>query len=251
MKMKFPCLFRKKDPVEGKVEQQAETAAQATVNQSVNPYLNAQRTWNDHVGRIMSSRRMWQMVAMVCLLIALVAVGGIVEIGRQSKIVPYVVEVNQLGEALAIRPAQAAQAADPRVIEATVAAFVSEARLVTPDVTLQREAVLHVYAVLSSNDPATIKMNEWLNGTPESNPFKRAATEMVSIDIKSVMPQTDSTWQIDWVETVRDRKGVIKGVPCRMRALITVYVAPPTAEEQIRQNPLGIFVRDFSWTKQL
>ena len=95
------------------------------------------------------------------------------------------------------------------------------------------------------------KMNEWLNGTPESNPFKRAATEMVSIDIKSVMPQTDSTWQIDWVETVRDRKGVIKGVPCRMRALVTVYVTPPTAEEQIRQNPLGIFVRDFSWTKQL
>ena len=101
------------------------------------------------------ARQMWQVVAMGCLLIALVAVGGIVEIGRQSKIVPYVVEVNKLGEALAIRPAQAAQAADPRVIEATVAAFVSQARLVTPDVALQREAVLHVYAVLSSNDPAT------------------------------------------------------------------------------------------------
>ncbi|MGO9375190.1 MAG: hypothetical protein ACLQBD_24265 [Syntrophobacteraceae bacterium] len=59
MKMKLPGLFRKKDPVEGKVEQQAETA----VKQSVNPYLNAQRTWNDHVGKIMSSRQMWQVVA--------------------------------------------------------------------------------------------------------------------------------------------------------------------------------------------
>ena len=247
MKMKLPGLFKKKDRAYGKVEQQAET----TVKESLNPYLNAQRTWNDHVGRIMSSRQTWQVVAMGSLLIALVAVGGIVEIGRQSKIVPYVVEVNQLGEALAIRPAESAQAADPRVIESTVAAFISQARLVTPDVTLQREAVLHVYAVLSSSDPATIKMNEWLNGTPESNPFKRAATEMVSIDIKSVMPQTDSTWQIDWIETVRDRKGVVKGAPCRMRALVTVYVTPPTTEEQIRQNPLGIFVRDFSWTKEL
>ncbi len=243
MKMKFSGLFRKKDPVEQQANPIIETA--------VNPYLNAQRTWNDHVGRIMSSRQMWQMVAVVCLLIALVAVGGIVEMGRQCKLVPYVVEVDKLGEALAIRPAQATQAADPRVIKATVASFVSDARLVTPDVALQRGAVLHVYAVLSSNDPATTKMNEWLNGAPDSNPFKRAATEMVSVDIKSVMPQTDSTWQVDWVETVRDRKGVITGVPCRMRALVTVYVTPPTAEEQLRQNPLGIFVRDFSWTKEL
>jgi type IV secretion system protein TrbF len=251
MKIKFAGLFRKKDPVEQQAETAFETTVETSAEQSLNPYLNAQRTWNDHVGRIMSSRRMWQMVAVGCLLIALVAVGGIVQIGRQCKLVPYVVEVNKLGEALAIRPAQAAQAADPRVIEATVTSFVSNARLVTPDVALQRDAVLHVYAVLSSNDPATVKMNEWLNGAPESNPFKRAEKEMVSIDIKSVMPQTDSTWQVDWVETVRDRKGVMTGVPCRMRALVTVYVAPPTAEEQIRKNPLGIFVRDFSWTKEL
>ena len=39
-----------------------------------------------------------------------------------------------------------------------------------------------------------------------------------------------------------------------MRALVTVYVVEPTnntTEEQIRNNPLGIFVRDFSWSKQL
>ena len=238
MKMKFAGLFRKKDPV----EQQAET--------TVNPYLNAQRAWNDQFGRIMSSRQMWQVVALVCLLVTLVAVGGIVEIGRQSKVVPYVVEVNKLGEALAMRPAQAAQSVDQRVVRANVASFISDARLVTSDGPLQRAAVLRVYADLAANDPATAKMNEWLNGTPESNPFKRAATEMVSVDIKSVMPQTDSTWQVDWVETVRDRKGVITGVPCLMRALVTVYVQPPIAEEQIRQNPLGIFVRDFSWTKE-
>jgi len=245
MKMKCAGLFRKKDPV-GKidppVEQQAETA--------VSPYLNAQRTWNDQFGRIMSSRQMWQVAALASLLIALVAVSGIVQIGRQSKIVPYVVEVNKLGEALAIKPAQAAQPVDQRVVRATVASFISDARLVTSDGPLQRAAVLRVYADLAANDPATAKMNEWLNGTPESNPFKRAATEMVSVDIKSIMPQTDSTWQVDWVETVRDRKGVIKDVPYLMRALVTVYVQQPIAEEQIRQNPLGIFVHDFSWTKE-
>jgi type IV secretory pathway TrbF-like protein len=50
-------------------------------------------------------------------------------------------------------------------------------------------------------------MNEWLNGTPDSSPFKRAAKEMVSTEIKTVIPQTPDTWQVEWMETTRDRQG--------------------------------------------
>jgi type IV secretion system protein VirB5 len=69
----------------------------------------------------------------------------------------------------------------------------------------------------------------------------------------SVIPQTPDTWQVDWVETVRDRQGVMKTQPARMRALVTVYTVPSTpqtTEEQVRNNPLGIYVRDFSWSRQ-
>ncbi|MDP1935102.1 MAG: VirB8/TrbF family protein [Nitrosomonas sp.] len=39
-----------------------------------------------------------------------------------------------------------------------------------------------------------------------------------------------------------------------MRALLTIYSIDSTAnttEEQIRNNPLGIYVRDYSWAKQI
>jgi len=39
-----------------------------------------------------------------------------------------------------------------------------------------------------------------------------------------------------------------------MRSLVTIYVVEPTtetSEEQMRNNPLGLYVRDFSWSKQL
>ena len=114
--------------------------------------------------------------------------------------------------------------------------------------------MFRLYSMLAPSDPATAKMNDWLNGTEESSPFKRAAREMVSIEIASVLPQTPDTWQVDWIETVRDRQGVAKGLPFRMRALLTLYTVAPTAqttEEQVRNNPLGIYVRDFSWSKQL
>jgi type IV secretion system protein VirB5 len=95
-------------------------------------------------------------------------------------------------------------------------------------------------------------MNEWLNGNEEASPFKRAAKEMVSVEIKSVLPQTPDTWQVDWVETTRDRQGTVKGLPVTMRALVTTYTAdttPQTTDEQLRNNPMSIYVRDFSWSR--
>ena len=228
--------------------------AAARTDNAENPYLNARRSWNDHVGSVVASRQTWQLLALMSLLIALAAVGGLIHIGSQSKFVPYVVQVDQLGQALAIAPAQRAAAADPRVVHAAVAAFIADIRLVTPDVALQRKAVFRLYSMLSVNDAATVKANEWLNGSADSSPFKRAAKEMVSTEILSVIPQTPDTWQVDWTETTRDRQGLVKDPPQRMRALVTVYAVaatPQTTEEQVRNNPLGIYVRDFSWSKQL
>jgi type IV secretory pathway TrbF-like protein len=223
-----------------------------------NPYLSARRTWNDHVKSANTSRQMWQMIGILALLIALAGVGGMIHIGSQSRFVPYVVEVDKLGQALAVAPAERASAIDQRVVHASVASFIGDARLVTPDVALQRKAVFRLYSMLSGSDPATNKMNEWLTGGVNSgevsSPFKRAMQETASTEVLSVIPQTPDTWQVDWLETVRDRQGLLKGQPFRMRALVTVYAVPATpqtTEEQVRNNPLGIYVRDYSWSKQL
>lgn len=217
-----------------------------------NPYLAARRTWNEHTMGVVSSRQTWQMIGILSLLIALGGVGGSIYIGSQSRFVPYVVQVDKLGQSVASGPAQRAMPADARIIEATVASFIADARLVTPDVALQRKAVFHLYSMLAPNDPGTARMNEWLNGTEESSPFKRAALETVSIEISSVLSQSPETWQVDWVETTRDRQGIVKGQPARMRALVNVYVVDPTpntTEEQMRNNPIGIYIREFSWSK--
>lgn len=219
-----------------------------------NPYLSARRTWNDHLSGLRSARQNWQILAMLSLLIALAGVGGIVHIGSQSKFIPYVIEVDKLGQAAAMAPANPAALADQRVIHSSVAAFIADARLVTPDIALQRKAIFRIYAMLSANDAATAKTNEWLNGTEDSSPFKRAEKTTVSTEVVSVLPQTDDTWQVEWIETERDRQGALKTKPFRMRALVTVYLLPPTSdtkEEQIRNNPLGIYVRDYSWSRQL
>ncbi len=223
------------------------------IEESINPYLNARKQWNDHSHGLMTATRMWQSVGLLSLMITLAAVGGTIHIASQSKFIPYVVEVDKLGQSVAVAPAQVAAVVDERVVHASLAAFMSNARLVTPDIALQRKAIFSVYAMLSAGDPAAAKMSAWLNESEASNPFHRAEKETVETEMVSVIPQSADTWQIEWNEKVFDRKGNPIGKPYRMRALATIAVVTPTystSEEKIRQNPLGIFVKDFSWSKQ-
>jgi type IV secretion system protein TrbF len=219
-------------------------------SETPNPYLDARRTWNSQVDRAFSSLHTWQLLCVLCLLIALGSLAGIAYIGAQSKFVPYVIEVDKLGEAVSIGPATAAGPADARVVRASLASFVSSARLVTPDVSLQREAIFRVYAMLHTKDPAAAQMNEFYNATKDASPFARAAKVTVTTDINSVLPVSTNSWQVDWQESTRDREGALVGKPTHMRAVLTVYLEPISTtanQSSIQRNPLGIYVQTFTW----
>jgi type IV secretory pathway TrbF-like protein len=218
--------------------------------QVANPYLNARREWNSQTERAFSQLHVWQLIAVAGLLIGLAGVAGVIYVGSKSKYVPYVIEVDKLGEAVSVGPAQLAAPADPRVVRATLASFIASTRLVTPDVDLERKAVFTAYAMVKTKDAATTKLNEWFNGSKDSGPFERAKKVTVSTDINSVLPISASSWQVDWTETVRSREdGSLVGQPIHMRAVLEVYILPPSTHEReadIERNPLGIFVRDFT-----
>ncbi len=215
-----------------------------------NPYLNARRTINEYNGALIQSRHMWQAAALLALMVAIGAVGGVIYIGSQSKFVPYVIEVDKLGQASAVRRADRAAVVDERVVHATLASFVHDARMVSFDRNVQNDAIWRVFALLQSGDPATSKITEYMKD-PATSPTQRAAETSVGIEISSVLRQTDETWEINWTEKVWNRQGV-RMEQYRMRGLATIYFVPPTTtttEEEIRRNPLGLYVRDFTWSR--
>lgn len=218
---------------------------------SENPYFTTRRKWNDLIAQLNSSVRMWQMLAILSLLGCIGSLVVILIVSMQTKFVPYIVEVDRLGQAIAVSSAQRANQLDERIIHAQLASFISDSRMVTPDALYQKKAILNVYAFLSPEDIALQKMNQWYSATDESTPFKRAEKYTVSVNILSIVPQTPETWQIDWVETVLDRSGkVIERFT--MRAIVIIYIVPPEQTlnvEQIRMNPTGLYISDFNWGK--
>lgn len=219
-----------------------------------NPWLNARRTWNHHTAGLMKSLQLWQFVSLASLLIAVTAVSGIIAIGSQSRFIPLVFQQDAQGNTLSVTRADRVQEATVDDMRTAVAHFIENIRMVTPDVDLQRKAVLQVYAYLDGQDAAVAKVNQFYQDNQESNPFVRAATETVSVDIRAILQQSPHTWQVDWTETVRNRDGSLKEKPAAMKALVTVYqngelldASNPT----LLRNPHLLLVRDFNWSREM
>lgn len=219
-----------------------------------NPYLNAKRAWNTHTAGLMKSLQVWQLVSLASLLVTLAAVGGLIAIGGQSKFIPLVFQQDYSGNTLSVTRADRVGQASIDDYRSTAAHFIENLRMVSADSELQKNAVFQVYAYLNQNDAALTKVQEFYSDKQQSNPFERAAHELVSIEIKSVLKETEDTWQVDWIETTRNRDGSIKQKPVFMKAIVTLYQESEIhdiASESILKNPHLIYIRDFNWSYDL
>ena len=75
-------------------------------------YENARREWNERYGGYIARARAWRLTAMAALVVAAIAVTGIGWIGAQSKLVPYIVQIDKEGVAVAVQPAEQANRRD-------------------------------------------------------------------------------------------------------------------------------------------
>ena len=212
-----------------------------------NPYLAARQEWTERYGSYVRAASAWRLVGIVSLSQATLSTGYALYQSTEVKLVPYIVEVDKLGSAVnAGFPAQI-EYADPRVVRASLAAFVTNFRSVTPDAVVQKQYIDRTYALLRTSDPATEKVNNWFRS---SSPFDKAKTATVAIEVNNVVPLSGQSFQIDWTEYERDRKG--KEVATRrFRGIANVVLIPPQDESVIRLNPIGLYLKDFDWTAQI
>lgn len=216
-------------------------------NTPQNPYLAARQEWSERYGSYIRAASVWRAVALISLLLACIGVGYSLYLSTQVKLVPYIVEVDRLGNTVSAGFPQQIEYADVRVIRATLAGFVSSFRSVTPDAVVQKQYIDRTYALLRTSDPSTQKLNAWFRG---NSPFEKAVNATVGVEVNNVVALSNQSYQIDWTEYERDRAG--KEIAARrFRGIATVAITAPQDEATIRLNPIGLYVKDFDWTAQL
>ncbi len=194
-------------------------------------------------------KRNWQVVAFASLALLGLSVTGLVTIATQSRVVPYVVEVDRTGRAEAIAPADAVPAVADRVVTAAVAGFVANIRTAYPDPVAQRDAVYRAYAYVAGD--ARTYLESYFSD-PDNDPRQQGQGYRRAVEITNVLPVPGAveggptTYRVQWNEREESpREGA------RERAwegYLAVTVSPPTTTEAVERNPLGVYVTDLSWS---
>ena len=212
-----------------------------------NPYLAARREWDERYGDLITRARNWRTMAACCALASLLSIAGIVWLSARSRVIPFVVLVDNLGRPVASGAAEQAGVSDDRLKRASVLSWVESLRTVTSDGIAQRKAIDHVYAQIANGSEAQTFVSEFYRS---SQPFQRAQTETVSVEVKSVLPTSDRTFEVEWVETTRDLYGTVKATD-RWKGSFSIALNPPTDERLARINPLGVYITNASWANVL
>lgn len=219
----------------------------ATKDHPNNPYLAARQEWNERYGSYIKAAQSWRIVGVTGMAMAIIGFSYALYQSTQVKLVPYIVEVDKLGTSVVAGYPRQIEYADPRVVRAALGSFITSFRSITPDAVVQKQYIDRTYALLRTSDAATEKVNAWFRG---NSPFERAKTSTVAIEVNNVVALSNQSYQIDWTEFERDRKGK-ETATRRFRGVATVTLTPPQDEEIIRLNPIGLYLRDFDWTAQL
>ena len=215
------------------------------------PYLLAKQEWNERYGSYIQQRNNWRNMAFVAMAFGVMCLLGWVYQSTTSKFIPYVVAVDELGRSVAVAPAQRAKQVDDRVIQAQLARFITDTRSVTTDANVQKMWIFEAYTMINQADSSFNYLQQHYT-KPETNPFQRAAKETVEVKISTVLRQTDLTFEVEWMETVRTRAGeVVGGKATRMRAILQIYLTTPQTVEQIIKNPAGVYIKDISWSNAI
>ena len=217
----------------------------ALVNSQLSSWIAAKHEWNERYGDLISRARNWRAAAFVALLLAVIEAMALVALTLRSRTVPFIVAVDSIGHVIAAGRADATPAIDDRMKRAALYQWVQDLRMVISDPVAQRRSIDRVYAMIGQGSAGQTFITDWYRN---HTPFDRAQTEAVSVDVNTVLPASNRSYEVEWTETTRDRSGTVVDTES-WKGVFTIAVNPPTDEKLAHVNPLGIYVVDVSWSK--
>jgi len=208
------------------------------------PYHRAAQVWDDRIGSARVQAKNWRLAFFGTLLLAGGLAAGLVWQGARGTITPWVVEVDRLGEAQAVAPADAGYRPTDPQIAFHLARFIEQVRGIAADPVIVRENWLRAYDF--TTDKGALALNDYAR---TNDPFAAVGKIQVAVDVSSVIRASPDSFRVAWTER-RYQDGSLAETS-RWSAILTVVVQAPRTPDALRKNPLGLFVNAINWSKEL
>ncbi|MCF6108945.1 conjugal transfer protein TrbF [Mesorhizobium muleiense] len=208
------------------------------------PYQRAAQVWDERIGSARVQAKNWRLMAFGSLVLAGSFASALVWQSTRGSVVPWVVQVDKLGEAQAIAPAVADYRPNDPQIAWHLARFIEQVRSIPVDPVIVRQNWLRAYDY--TTDRGAISLNDYAR---LNDPFAKVGKLQIAIEVSSVIRASPGSFRVAWVER-RYENGSLASTE-RWTAILTIAIQQPRDAEQLKTNPLGIYVNAINWSKEL
>jgi type IV secretion system protein VirB5 len=182
----------------------------------------------------------WRAASFALMVLLAFSIGGNIWLASTPKIQPYVIQVDEKGFAIPIKPLDSVSGVDQRVIMAQVETFIFNSRIRVMDRNAQLIFAQDAYRSVKANSFASSKLDAYFRSAPPTS-----AAAPVTIEFDAIVPVTAHTYQANWSEVSTMSDGTLTP-QSRYEGLFTVTVSPPSDYFDMLNNPMGVYITDYS-----
>ena len=206
------------------------------------PYQRARQEWDLRIGIARVQAKNWRLATIFSLLVSLLLVITLlVSLGiRKDRL--YIAEVTQEGKVINISPLLIKYQPTEAQKNYFLSHFIKLARGIPLDPVLARKNWIAAYTFLDNH--SSEQLNKYLK---ENNPVALLGKKTISVQILDINPITPTTIYVDWIETTAGTTEQQKGESSKSYSgVFTTAIRQPRKQEEILNNPLGLFITDFN-----
>lgn len=208
------------------------------------PYQKAAQVWDERIGSARVQARNWRYMAFGSLILCGGFAVALIAQSARGTVVPWVVQVDNLGQAQTVAPAVLDYHPTDPQIAWHLARFVEQVRAVPADPIIVRQNWLRAYEWTTDRGAAA------LNDYARSNdPFSKVGRQQIAVDVSSVIRASPASFRVAWVERHYEN-GKLSSAQ-RWTAILSIAIKPPRDAERLKANPLGIYVDAINWSREL
>ena len=208
------------------------------------PYQKAAQVWDDRIGSARVQAKNWRYMAFGSLILSAGFAGALVIQSARGTVVPWVVQVDKLGQAQSLAPASADYRPTDPQIAWHLARFIEQVRSIPADPIIVRQNWRRAYEW--TTDRGAGALNDYAR---TNDPFTKVGKQQIAVDVSSVIRASPDSFRVAWTER-QFENGVLASTQ-RWTAILTIALQPPRDAERLKANPLGIYVNAINWSREM
>lgn len=210
-------------------------------------YKRARQVYFDDLGNERRAKLRAQRVATISLVIALVSLVGLIVQSTKASVIPYLVEVESTGQVRLVGTVTTQEwSLSESTLRVELERWVRNLRSISTDARIFKQRITYVRT--HSTQAANLQLERYLE---DHRPFERFGKEarVVHIDSMTKLAGSEQAWRVHWSEKIFGPEGEDLGEE-EYVGEFHLTLTPPETEDELRINPLGVFVAFFDLDKR-